>query len=226
MLNRQRTAAVPTRRATAVPRRRNISERGKRILHAAVNRFTREGAAAFTARGVAKEAGVSLGSVQHIFPSKNELLKAMLEFKLTEYEAVFQQFMFDLPLDSETRLITMIRCLVEDTMQPNTRKFFFNLYALGCHDDLAARLLRDIYARHQRRVASVIAAARPNLSAGQCLDFALHIISLIDGLTVHTGPRSKIIGRRDTLPGRVKDVVLLMLGPPPHRSLQETRTSE
>jgi AcrR family transcriptional regulator len=216
--NRQRTATVP--------RHRSIGERGVRILRAAVNRFTRDGAAAFTARGVAKEAGVSLGSVQHIFPSKQKLLKAMLEFKLIEYEAVFQQFMFDLPLDSETRLITMIRCLVEDTMQPNTRKFFFNLYALSCHDDLAARLLRDIYGRHQRRIASVIAAARPNLSAGQCLDFALHIISLIDGLMVHTGPRSKIIGRRDTLPGKVKDVVLLMLGPAPKRQLQETRASE
>ena len=81
--NRQRTATVP--------RHRSIGERGLRILRAAVNRFTRDGAAAFTARGVAKEAGVSLGSVQHIFPSKQKLLKAMLEFKLTEYEAVFQQ---------------------------------------------------------------------------------------------------------------------------------------
>jgi AcrR family transcriptional regulator len=194
-----------------------------RILRAAVDRFTRDGAAAFTARGVAKEAGVSLGSVQHIFPSKNKLLKAVLEFKSTEYEEIFQQFMFNLPLDSETRVVEMIHSLVKDAMQPNTRKFFFNLYALSCHDDFAACLVRDIYARYQRRIAAVIAAARPNFSEGQCLDFALHVICLIDGLMVHTGPRSVTIGRRDTLPGKVKDTVLLMLGPAPSLERKETK---
>ena len=217
----------PTRqRKPTGARHRSVGDRKLLILRAAVNRFTRDGVAAFTARGVAKEAGVSLGSVQHIFPSKNKLLKAVLEFKSTEYETIFQQFMFDLPLDSETRVIKMIHSLVEDAMQPNTRKFFFNLYALSCHNDFAACLVRDVFARYQRRIASVIAAARPHFSEGQCLDLALHIISLIDGLMVHTGPRSETIGRRDTLPGRVRDVVLLMLGPAPNRQLQETRTSE
>jgi hypothetical protein len=38
------------------------------------------------------------------------------------------------------------------------------LYALSCYDDFAACLVRDIYARYQRRIAAIIAAARPNFS--------------------------------------------------------------
>jgi AcrR family transcriptional regulator len=61
-----------------------------KILRAAKRVFVRNGGAAFSARGVAKEAKVSLGAVQHFFPSKNDLLAAMLEYVISDCSSSYR----------------------------------------------------------------------------------------------------------------------------------------
>jgi AcrR family transcriptional regulator len=51
-----------------------------RIRNAALDGFARDGAAATSIRGVAEAAGVSPGLVQHHFPSKAELRRAVNEY--------------------------------------------------------------------------------------------------------------------------------------------------
>ena len=61
------------------PARRRTAETRARIMAAGRRLFVDEGWAAFTTRRVAREAGVSLGSLQHFFPCKEQLLAGMLE---------------------------------------------------------------------------------------------------------------------------------------------------
>jgi AcrR family transcriptional regulator len=161
------------------------------ILEAAVALFVREGGAGFTARGVAKEAGVSLGSVQYLFPSKDRLLRAMLERVLAQYEAMYARVAAALPFNGEERLLGVVDFLVQDTWRPETRRFFFNFYALSCHDGFTATLLNQTYLHHRRRLAGYIGAARPALSERACFDLALQLSALIDGLMIFTGPGAR-----------------------------------
>jgi AcrR family transcriptional regulator len=174
----------------------NVGPRGTKILRAARALFIREGGSQFSARGVAKEAGISLGAVQYIFPTKDLLLAGMLQYVLEEYEAVYRRVTIDLPFNGEARLLGVVDHLIADLWRDQTRRFFFNFWALGCHNRFAAKLLDATYAHHRRRIAAYIGAARPALSEQFCLELALQVSALLDGFMIYTSPTSPLIKRQ------------------------------
>ncbi len=187
--------------------------RGQQILEAAFALFVREGGAAFSTRGVAKEAGVSLGAVQYTFPTKESLLEGMLEHVLAAYEADYRRVTEALPFNGEARLIGVVEHLVEDIWRDDTRKFFFNFWALGCHNEIAGRLLDATYDHHRKRIAAYIGAARPALSERSCLELGLQVAALLDGFMIYTGPRSLHVTRTE-LSTMAKKAVLKLLDTP------------
>ena len=60
-----------------------------KIVKAAKRVFLRGTDSGFSMRNVAKEAGMSMGAVQHFFPTRDELMAAMLEYVVNEYEAAY-----------------------------------------------------------------------------------------------------------------------------------------
>jgi AcrR family transcriptional regulator len=92
-----------------------------RVLRAAKRLFVRSSGSGFSARGVAKEAGLSLGAVQHFFPTRAALLAATLESVVNEYEAAYAAIFAKLPLDGEARLLRVIDWLIDDSWRPRTR---------------------------------------------------------------------------------------------------------
>jgi AcrR family transcriptional regulator len=186
----------------------------ERILRAARQLFVREGGASFSARGVAKEAGVSLGAVQHFFRTTDELLTATMEHVLADYRREYDRLQEALPFRPEARLMGAIDILVEDVWRQDSRKFFFGLYALSAHNEFAQQLINHVYAHHQRRLATFLAAARPRLTEQQCLDLALQIGAMIDGLMIYTGPGSRAIRPKSRLATLVKSTVLRLIDDP------------
>lgn len=187
-------------------------DRGRdRILRAARQVFIRHGGSAFSARGVAKEAGVSLGAVQHFFRTKDELLAATMEHVLDAYRREYARLEEELPFSAEARLLGVIDILVADVWQQDSRRFFFGLYALSGHNAFAQQLVNDVWAHHQRRLATYIGAARPHLAEQECMDLALQISALIEGLMVYTAPGCKAITPRSRLASIVKHSVRLLL---------------
>jgi AcrR family transcriptional regulator len=197
------------RRATG-----SVGEGAIRILRAAIRLFIREGGAAFTARGVAKEAGGSLGAVQHFYPTKDLLLAAMLEQVLAGYADNYEKVSAQLPFNGEARLLAAIEFLVADAWKPDTRRFFFNLYALSCNNAFAARRMNEVFAHHRRRIAGYIGAARPHLSEQECFDLALQIAALLEGLLIYTAPGAKSVHPRERLAAMVKETVLRLISAP------------
>jgi AcrR family transcriptional regulator len=182
-----------------------------RILEAAVRSFIRDGGAAFSARGVAKEAKMSLGAVQHFFPTKEQLLAAMLEHVVADFRRAFERLETELPYNGEARLLAVIDYLVADAWKPDSRKFFFNFYALSCHNAFAAELLNNTYAHHRHRLAAYIGAARPHLSEQECFDLALQLVALTEGLMVYTAPGARSVTPRQHLAETTRETVLRML---------------
>lgn len=192
-----------------------IAARGaERILRAARKLFITEGGGSFSARGVAKEAGISLGAVQHFFPTKEQLLQATLEYVLGEIRQEYDRLEAALPFSAQARLLAVVDVLIEDIWKQDSRRFFFGFYALSGHSDFAERLMNDMFAHHQRRFARYLGAAQPKLSENECLDLALQITALIDGLMVYTGPGSKAITPRIKLAELVKETTLRLIASP------------
>jgi len=221
------TARVKAKRATRArkepaPRlfaadRPPLSAGAMRIVRAAIRLFIKAGSAGFTTRGVAKEAGLSLGAVQHFFRTRDQLMAAMLEQFLSEYRQAYDRLAVELPFNGEARLMGALDYLVADAWRPDARRFFFNLYALSCHSSSVARLFNQVYAHHRRRIAGFIGAARPSLSEQQCYDFALEVAALLEGLMIYTAPGAASVRSREHLTELVKDSVQRLITLPGHR---------
>jgi AcrR family transcriptional regulator len=194
-----------------------VSAGALRILQAAIRLFIRAGGTGFTARGVAKEAGLSLGAVQHFFRTRDQLLAAMLQQFLSDYGRAYDRLAAELPFNGEARLMGALDYLIADAWRPDARRFFFNLYALSCHNPFVARLFNDVYAHHRRRIAGFIGAARPNLSEQQCYDFALQVAALLEGLMVYTAPEAESVGLRAPLTELIKESVRRLITLDEHR---------
>jgi len=193
-------------------RRAGTDAGAARVLRAARRLFVRSGGAGFSARGVAREAALSLGAVQHFYPTRAALLAAMLEFVVNEYDAAYAAILARLPLDGEARLLHLVDWLIEDSWRPQTRQFFLGFWALGCHDRNAARMLDRAYAHHCANLAAFIKAARPALADARCHALALQLAALIEGLTVLGG----LGAQRRTRPrvrAEARAAVLRLLGP-------------
>jgi AcrR family transcriptional regulator len=167
------------------------SQKSARILRAAKRVFIRDGNAGFSARGVAKEARLSLGAVQHFYRTKHGLLAATLEYVVNQYEGAYQKLFDNLPDSHQARLLGVIDMLVKDIWDPESRKFFFALWALSCQNAFAAELVNEMYAFHVKRLETFIAAAHPSIAAGARREIAVQIAALLEGLMLFTDSRSK-----------------------------------
>jgi AcrR family transcriptional regulator len=182
-----------------------------KIVKAAKRVFLRATDSGFSMRNVAKEAEMSMGAVQHFFPTRDELMAAMLEYVVNEYEAAYERVFSELPFNGEARLLGVIDYLALDITRPQTRQFFFALWALSCHSSFAAELVEKMYSHHRRNLAAFVGAARPALSEAQCLEAAVQIAALIDGLMLFTAPGTKHFTSRAALARTVRAAVEKLL---------------
>jgi AcrR family transcriptional regulator len=187
------------------------NKQSRRILVAAREVFIREGAAAFSARRVAKAAKLSLGSVQHVFPTTDELITAMLEHVNDDYDAAYRAMAEKLPFSPEQRLTAALDYLLQDICQADTRRFWFGFWALSCHNKHAESLLKQAYQHYCNNVAGFIGAARAHFSDARCSELAVQIIALIDGTMLFTGMARKALTLRSPLISRLRTTIWGML---------------
>jgi AcrR family transcriptional regulator len=182
-----------------------------RILAAAREVFIREGAASFSTRRVAKAAKLSLGSVQHVFTTTDELITAMLEYVNDEYDAAYRAMAEKLPFSPEQRLTAALDYLLQDICKADTRKFWFGFYALSCHNKHAELLLKQAYQHYCNNVAGFIGAARTQFSDARCTELAVQIIGMIDGTMLFTGMAKRTLTLRSPLISGVRATIWGML---------------
>jgi len=156
------------------------------ILRAARKVFIKDGPSGFSARRVADAAALSLGSVQHVFPTVDALLVAMLEYVISDYEKQYEALARGLPFTSEARLSAIIDYLIDDVFKQDTRCFFFGFWVLSCHNKLVSQLFTEAYAYHAESLAANIAAVRPDCDEAACLAIARQVAALIEGWMVFT----------------------------------------
>ncbi|MFI9387668.1 TetR/AcrR family transcriptional regulator [Kutzneria sp. NPDC052558] len=170
-------------------RRREIADALWRITR-------RDGWEAITLRGVAAEAGVSMGLVQHYFRSKDEMLRFALEIIVDDVRAELRRVVAALPEPRTPRqLVTAVMMELVPRDRPNeaeTAAVFMR--RLQLRPESLARLgagqpdLREL-------LAEQIRLARPDTDADLAAD---GLIALLEGLifVVVTGQQSSATARK------------------------------
>lgn len=157
----------------------------KRILAAADHVFTNEGHASLSLRKVADEAGIAVGNLTYHFPTKNELLEAMLREALADYvEEHLQQFQPDRDAPLEI-LLNVVEFYVRNAR--TSHQFFYQLWGFAGSGPEARDIVRNLYRPIGRFVYYLVRAANPKLKDEDVRRAVLQIFSLEEGYKLFIG---------------------------------------
>lgn len=180
-----------TRKTATKPANRGRSGKGQHtalaILLAAEQLIIDEGYHNFSLRKVAAAADLTLGNLQYYFPSKDSLLKAMLDNCIERYLDRFETIRTAAGQDPEAQFVGLITEIIRDLNSRRTTVFFPEVWSLANHDDHATGFMDAMYDRYRAVLVEVIAQLNPSLSPDQQRRLAIFISSSIEGHTMFIG---------------------------------------
>ncbi|WP_017198403.1 TetR/AcrR family transcriptional regulator [Arthrobacter sp. M2012083] len=173
------------------------------LLDAAEEVLVTKGNANSAMRDFAAAAGVRIGHLQHYFPTRADLIRAVLERSLERsLQRLAEEAGVDLgpstdgglSRDESRRLLT---ALLHEHSALDDVKMHLEIWALASADQQAASALRSFYEQYAAHVGGVVRRGRPDLPEPELHGVAAAIVSLFEGAAV---TRSDIAGLR-TEPG-------------------------
>lgn len=170
-----------TRSGTAI--RAKGRQRVSDILNAARAILIEEGYTQFSLRNVASRAGIHLSNLQYYFPGKDELLHGLMAHIGREYEDNYEALFRELPRKARPRFEAVLRYLITDIRNPDTRRFFVQLWALlESSDAHSGVLLNELYAIQINYMVDLVSELNPGLSPGQVQQRTAMISAMIEGM--------------------------------------------
>lgn len=174
------------RRPRAVAREasddRSVTER---ILDSAETVLREHGYAGFTTRRVADAAGIAPGNLAYHFPTKLELLRALIKRLMTHYSARFQE-----ALQPPGRgLESLMRLLLEESVSEEGSSLFRELWAMALHDEVVREAVDDFYDELIEGVQTALTRSYPAANPQDVRDLVQLLAVISEGTTVLYGTR-------------------------------------
>lgn len=165
------------------------------ILRTALQILIDEGYRAMSMRRVAAGSGIKLGNLTYHYPTREDLVRELLNAVISSYELEFGAIVRAPGVPPEERLARLCGLIVDDMASKKTTRLFPELWALANHDAFVYERVHELYARARAPLIEIIADMRPDLSQQDCLDLALFISASMEGLTVFAGYRMPFAAR-------------------------------
>ncbi|MGY6496878.1 MAG: TetR/AcrR family transcriptional regulator [Microcella sp.] len=163
--------------------------RRAQILCASVKLVGRDGALGARLKDIAKEAGVSLGLVQHYFGTRQELLEETFRSMLSVSLSRIPQYTGS-SVDPLVTLIAMLRLHAYGSVDFQERwGFWVELWSSARRDPVLAEIAHEVYTLWTTPFEHAVDRLA---SAGRCRtdiapnEAAIRLMGLIDGLAVRT----------------------------------------
>ena len=170
-----------------------------KILSVSLDIFVRRGFAATRIADIASEAGVSAGLLYHYFPSKDDVLVALLQASLPRMEAAALELeALDLPVADKIRLA--LQRLISDIQEHSeTGKFHLLFTQVSASDVLpeAARAIIEQHANGPYQVMERLLAKgqeEGSVRDGTPREMAVIFWALIRGLSIHRAVHGEKMG--------------------------------
>jgi AcrR family transcriptional regulator len=201
----------PTRDEHAPPSTAKGDDRRRALLDAAEHVLIDQGNARLSMRTVATAAGVRLGHLQYYFPTRADLIRAVLARAL---ERSLDRLTRTTGAPAETPLdgdpAELVTALLAEHTDPRLTSLFTEIWALAARDDTIASVTRAFYRDYRDHVAMVIARANPGRPDHLNLARAEILVMLLEGASLF---RSGITGERsETTDTQLVKTALHLLG--------------
>lgn len=162
-------------------------ETREQILQAALGLLVEQGLRAMSMRRVAGACGMKLGNLTYHFPTREDLIQALLDAVISSYEIEFERIVHKPGVPPEERLADICELILEDIRSKKTTRVFPELWALSNHDPFVLERVQELYARARAPIAEIVAEMRPELPTAEREAIALFISASMEGLTVFAG---------------------------------------
>ena len=149
-----------------------------RILDGARKVLIEDGYSAFTTRRVAAAVGITGGNLAYHFPSKRDLLRALIGKLLADYSSRFEAILTEPDAPVGDRLEALIRWLFTNAISVETVHTARELWVLALHDATVRRALDDFWDEGTKVISQLVQRARPRARALQAQELA-HVITII-----------------------------------------------
>lgn len=159
------------------------------ILRNALHILIEEGYRAMSMRRVAAASGMRLGNLTYHYPTREDLVRELLNAVISSYEVEFGTIVHEQGLLPEERLARLCNLILDDIATKKTTRFFPELWALANHDAFVYERVHELYDRARAPLVEIIAEMRPDLPEAVRFDLALFISGSMEGLTVFAGYR-------------------------------------
>ncbi len=153
------------------------------IIDAARTLLLEEGYGSFVFRKVAKLAGVEPGNVQYYFPSKRDLLWAVLEPELENYQERLV-IASQKGRTKNAKLTEIVNFLFKDIIDEQTLFLWLSIWGMAAHDEEISMMIRSWYRAYMETLSSLLCDAVPDISKEKADEAAVIITAQFDGLMV------------------------------------------
>lgn len=140
-----------------------------------------EGFGGFTLRKVASEASVPLGTLQHYFPTRELLVRAVILETIQGFNENYDRIAHGSE-PAEQRLETIVLQVLEEIHDKDTRVFLLEVSTIACHYEFASEALEQSHRIYLHTLSRLIGEINPSLSARDCDLRSLLIASQLEGL--------------------------------------------
>lgn len=155
----------------------------EKILQAGREILAFDGYQSLTLRHVAASCEISLGNLQHYFPTKKALVHGIIEHMHGYYDAQFEKLFSRIPDTPMDRFRAVIQYYLKDLINPLTHGFIFQAGALALKDKYAAECMEKSYEYERKILADLIAPIAPGLTARELAMRAAAIQAILEGST-------------------------------------------
>jgi AcrR family transcriptional regulator len=184
-------------------------ETARRIVEVARAVLMNKGYAQFSMRNVAAEAGMRLANVQYYFPTRGDLVRALMQDTQEHYLAAYRECLIKAPPDRHERFKAFLEFNLCDVANPETRRFFTQLWALlDTLEAEAGQLLNEFYEMDIAALSERVAELDPDCSAGEVRRRATLLAAMIEGLVIVRGAHSANPAEIKRLTARARTVAM------------------
>lgn len=162
-------------------------ETREEVLRQALAILVEEGYRAMTMRRVAGACGMKFGNLTYHFPTKEDLVRELLEAVIASYERAFDEMLGIADPDPKKRLVEYCTLILQDIRTKKTTRVFPELWALANHDPFVQARVHDLYRRAQAPLVQIVAEMRPDLPEYVRHSLVLHISFSMEGTTPFAG---------------------------------------
>jgi AcrR family transcriptional regulator len=172
-------------------------DRVEAILDAATRILIDEGYARLSTRKIAARAGVRPGHLQYYYPTKQDVVRGLLERYLERATAALGDRMAADAATPALRIEILIDGILRSQEDLENARFFWELWALAARDPAVAAAMQSFYRSYWRAVVAALLDAEPTLGRPRAERRAALLVAMLEGLTLF---RSRAPSRELPLP--------------------------